>query len=515
MARDPLQGDRGGGVVSALRSGLFRAVGPSGPVTRSRSRSRQHEARPTAHGCWLAVAAAALALPLTGCMVDGLAARVAEGEPPSIPPPAADAVIEGEVATGLAGAVAELRSPPPASAALGAPRRVGPDGSFSFSLPGTESFTNLVVWLRRGQRVLLGLVPPVEKQRSVYEQGEVVDADELAGWTGKIDDLTTARLVLLAEVTAARGGFSATHPRLLQETLIRLGQAGEQRTPAVMAWEAEFSRLFLLADEEGDGPPLVEPSTLRLNGAFLDDRLERTVTEAKLAAAAAEVEIERCFSPTVLRVVFQVEMKDGMLDGACRSINRWKSAKDAPGKRMYFTGGVHVDYPGGGLDEQWAQELVAGLGSWQPNQVAMYDDGTHGDAAAGDAVWTLALDLPRLDPPLMIGYKYTWGLAGEGWTETQEFPGNSRLLRLVDVNGDGVISRYDRFCDEASNKDKANMNPAALGSLDWDEDIDGDDIPESEESPEDLDGDCVADGWFPLAVGPVQGDPDREGGCSR
>ncbi|MGB5872105.1 MAG: carbohydrate-binding module family 20 domain-containing protein, partial [Bacteroidota bacterium] len=44
------------------------------------------------------------------------------------------------------------------------------------------------------------------------------------------------------------------------------------------------------------------------------------------------------------------------------------------------------------------------LGSWVPNTIPMYDDGTHGDVVSGDKVWSLLLDLPLGET---VEYKYT------------------------------------------------------------------------------------------------------------
>src|SRR5262249_18386391 len=44
------------------------------------------------------------------------------------------------------------------------------------------------------------------------------------------------------------------------------------------------------------------------------------------------------------------------------------------------------------------------LGNLVPNKIAMYDDGTHGDQRAGDAVWTYAATFP---PGTKLFYVYT------------------------------------------------------------------------------------------------------------
>jgi hypothetical protein len=152
----------------------------------------------------------------------------------------------------------------------------------------------------------------------------------------------------------------------------------------------------------------------------------------------------------------------------------------------------------------------------------MFDDGTNGDVQAGDNVWSRAFALPR---GMRIGYKYTWGQTGCFWGGTEEWPGNTRLLELIDVNGDGMVIRWDNFGDEATNKDRVNLLTPAnggegnvvffcpneqrcctgeeAGELGVPETglgcVDGNDdgYLDFREIPVDLDLDCVVDGWPP------------------
>jgi hypothetical protein len=118
------------------------------------------------------------------------------------------------------------------------------------------------------------------------------------------------------------------------------------------------------------------------------------------------------------------------------------------------------------------------LGNGTPNVIKMYDDGTNGDEKAGDNIWTVSFSLPYDDPRapgkspdtvknLRLGYKYTWGAQGSTWTGSEEWPGNSRIIEIVDVNGDGFVYRRDVFADEATNKDKSNFNSNGKGTCDW------------------------------------------------
>jgi hypothetical protein len=154
------------------------------------------------------------------------------------------------------------------------------------------------------------------------------------------------------------------------------------------------------------------------------------------------------------------------------------------------------------------------LGNWVPNLVVMHDDGTHGDTEAGDGLWTLALEFPWFETTaeqsaVRIGYKYTYGNPGQGWTSTEEWPGNKRVLALRDVNGDRVITRQDLFGDETTNKDKANLLSPAKGGCGTV--IFPNETPQKEgctndsvESLVDTDSDCVLDQWpLPGVSGPI------------
>src|SRR5262249_25805594 len=88
--------------------------------------------------------------------------------------------------------------------------------------------------------------------------------------------------------------------------------------------------------------------------------------------------------------------------------------------------------------------------------------------------------LPR---GMRVIYKYTDGAAGEGFTRTEEWPGNARILTVDDVltkNGDGspdcLVIRRDAFGDESSNKNFVNLNrdfPSGGGTLTFETDLGG------------------------------------------
>ena len=186
-----------------------------------------------------------------------------------------------------------------------------------------------------------------------------------------------------------------------------------------------------------------------------------------------------CPDPTRVRLIFSVDFNSGTLDGNCSNLDRFKWAKDAPGKSMFFVGFIHVD------SEVQDPAINSILGASTPNTIKMYDDGTNGDEKAGDNIWTVAFDVPRNpNKVLRVGYKYTWGTQGAQWSGSEEWPGNSRLLEVIDDNGDSIVWRRDVFGDEATNKDKSNLysGPGGNGVVTFTTDQHGCGTPESHEN---------------------------------
>ena len=108
----------------------------------------------------------------------------------------------------------------------------------------------------------------------------------------------------------------------------------------------------------------------------------------------------------------------------------------------------------------------------------LFDDGQNGDEVAGDGVFSRVIGLPR---GMRVLYKYTNGSPNEGFTATEEWPGNARILQVDDVltssasgQPDCLVIRRDSFGDESSNKNFVNLN-ARLGggNLDYDDDLGG------------------------------------------
>jgi lysophospholipase L1-like esterase len=81
------------------------------------------------------------------------------------------------------------------------------------------------------------------------------------------------------------------------------------------------------------------------------------------------------------------------------------------------------------------------LGSLKPNTVAMYDDGTHGDQRAGDAVWSTTARLPRGDK---VFYLYT-NSGREGQWEGLDVPHVRELTLASDAGRSRVYAPVETF----------------------------------------------------------------------
>jgi len=228
--------------------------------------------------------------------------------------------------------------------------------------------------------------------------------------------------------------------------------------------------------------------------------------DQKLGEVAQLYKPEGCPDPAHIRLMFTVDFNDNALNGNCGSINKFKWAKDAPNKTMFFVGWIFtLDPPGGSQVQDSAINTL--LGASTPNTIKMYDDGTNGDEVAGDNIYTVVFDVPY-DPSkvLRIGYKYTWGTFGAPWSGSEEWPGNSRILEVVDVNGDGFVYKRDVFSDEATNKDFSNLNLKGNGTIGWTTDLHGCGIPEAREQPFTVHNSCACETgkWHtPQNIGPI------------
>ena len=484
-------------------------------------------------GLGLAVLVWALLAGASGCGLDDelLAAATDRGHV-RLPEPR-DNVVVGKSTPGAGGAVAFTTG---GGAVLpDATSPVGEDGVFEQHFDGRDAFVGLLAWVTRGDRVLLGLVPDVPRQPTVFHDEHVLPLwDELPAMAD-LNAATTA-VTMITSAAAQRVGVSldGLSPGVLRtgvDDVVAAAGAG-----AASRFAAMVAALDQAAAAGDGGTPVFQPDGVT-GGSFLSAAwlaavdvdydgdgardLDTGAFDAALAEAAAGVEIGVCYPPDTIRVVFHVDLREGVLNRNCSPVNPYKWAEPAADKRVFLAGGIHEDTPVCGPDRAdhcltaaTVDAVNEELGGWVPNVTPMYDDGTHGDAASGDGVWTAVFDLPYIPTAtspdgagVRMAYKYTFGLPGQNWTGSEEWPGNQRLLELEDLNGDHLIVRYDIFGDEAANKDKVNalkLAKGGCGTVQWEADRDPSCAGDSRENRIDTDGDCVEDAWdHPGPVAPL------------
>ena len=428
---------------------------------------------------------------------------------------------------------------------------IQPSGIFDAEFPGTTDYRNLVVVAASGPQRLLGLATRIPRNRDIYYDPDLYSPIYHIGgmtWGGaeKVmanlsDRTTTMTLVMLR----AASNLGAAGVESTNDVLAELSAAIISKTGPVYTFHRMVQRVLAAAARDVTyPPPLLFPdsSKLFINADFLlaaevdysgDGLVDLSpdAFEAALAAASEEVLIAGCSTGERMTVVFMADINEGNRDGNCGVISPFKNATQEEGKTLYITGGMFTSEPGAqtpacasGVVEgclttdQWA-EVNSKLGNWIPNTMPMRDDGERGDNVAGDNIWTAVFELPYIPTGgkakgVRIGYKYTFGFKGQGWTGTEEWPGNNRILELEDANGDGLVVRYDYFADESSNKNVANLNNGLCGSTKnpWPEQAAAGCFTDTGENELDLDGDCVVDTW-PVAgsVVPDCEEPDVPG----
>ena len=407
--------------------------------------------------------------------------------------------------------------------------RVVDGNTFDLAL-AEAAYPNARLDIRVGGRNLLAVVPMIAEVdgESVFDARRDLEPTEVTvspestvaalGFIAKVGSL--GRSLQTIDAIAARNtldtiiqGTATSTFAAIRDAVVTLLERGDVNV------ETSTSNpvVFQFPEFQPDGPPLtnslVEGSPALDEPIAIGDfppfsgRQARFFFDQALRSAVDGIRIQECLDPDRIRVVLEVNFSEGRQSGVCSVINRFKWVRDEPGKRMFFVGGVHESSP---VQDTNIDSMMGNQGSWQPNTVPMYDDGTNGDAAPGDNVWTITFDLPR---DLRFGYKFTWGKSGDSWTGSEEWPGNQRIMEVVDVNGDGLVYRQDNFADESTNKDFANQRVSVGGSLEWDEDADGDGIADTRER-HDLDDDCEPDPLTtPTGVGPATVEPNMDGTC--
>lgn len=462
-------------------------------------------------GAWAVV----LSVVLSGCIVDGLVATQALDEDHVLPPDAPQNTVRGAVDADRAGdlrffsAAGETVTPLMSS--------IDGEGRFEAAFPGTDGFTGLRIASTNGAAVTMGIIPSVPRAASVNSPPLLIELGDVLPEMAVLSDSTTASVLILDAKARTLGGLQTLSPGQIVAAVGDLDDAYGESGPALTLRQMVSAVQTAAAASPTAPPAFLDPAQVAtvgsaLNPAFLsvvevdydaDGRADRSTDafDAALAAASDTLDIEVCLDPAVVRVVIQVELTETAKDLNCEVIDPFKWVDPDPADSVYFTGAVHETQPNCNEAPEDANcatsaEIKAAstlMGDFAPNRIPMYDDGTNGDAVSGDGIWTVSFVLKR---GLRIGYKYTYGQGGEGWTATEEWPGNSRLLEVIDNNEDGFVVRHDLFGDETSNKDKQNgLSPArgGRGTIDFTSDQNADGVIDAHENLIDTDDDCVPD----------------------
>ena len=394
-------------------------------------------------------------------------------------------------------------------------------GAYEVKLPSAR-YSMARVQARAGDFVLRALVPFVGEETGVdgvdldarhVTEALIVEA-RLSADGGKLQQLTPAAYVGDGVTDGTRTLIRARfdQPGPTQDLLLMVDRIMARGNPTVSRDPGYFRPPVLNSSFVVTASPL--DSAWVLQNPFDYDgvagvELDSSKFDAKLAEVAQLYQPAGCADPTHVRLVFSVDFNAGSLNGNCGESNRFAWTTDAPGKRMFFVGWVHRE------SEVQDSAINNLLGAGIPNQIAMYDDGTNGDDVSGDNIWTVSFDVP-FDPAkkLRIGYKFTWGFRGAVWTGSEEWPGNSRIIQVEDVNGDGFVHRRDVYGDEATNKDRMNLNLRGSGIVSWDTvvlgaaagcvDALGNPVPEAREQKATLHNACQCGSWItPQSIGPI------------
>jgi hypothetical protein len=345
-----------------------------------------------------------------------------------------------------------------------------------------------------------------------------------------LDDRTTALTLMLLRKAHLQGiNLSAVTMDSVNAALAEGIESMEQGQGPAFAVLQQVQRLVARSAADRSLPTVFlfpDPDHVWLNPAFLDeaqvdytgDGIPDTTVDAflwTLDAAAETFALTGCEAGSRITVVFQLDLNTGNRDLNCNPLNPFKFAKQASGNKVFLTGAIFTSDPATAtptceagkrtdcLTQDEKTEINQALGNWVPNQVGLRDDGQAGDAVPGDGIWTGVFTLPYIpleslpsgSRGVRLGYKYTFGLPGQGWTSTEEWPGNNRIFELKDLNGDGMIVRYDYFGDETSNKNMSNNNRGLCGSSrnPWPENVVAGCFMDVHENRIDTNGDCAPD----------------------
>ena len=471
------------------------------------------------------------------CNIDGLiVTELTRGDHRPMPEPALQTVT-GSVENGPSAVVSLLGAD---GKALGTAQATAlANGSFELPLAGDMALNNAILTARTGSKQWLAVVPKMAAQSTVLAPPRQIPLSSLSPGALQLNDVTTAMtLLLVAKLRSSKQTLAGASTDGVLDTLIELHKKimASDAEPALTMVVAAVARIRSQSNPvttiavalgawnlgtEGSllRSELLTSQSIDFDGDSLPD-LETAKFDALLAAALPLFSFKACYMSDKIRVVVQTRLVNaGGKDGNCdATFNPYLWTDKASEKVVFITGGIHKDtslcsLAGaiGCVPQAQVDAANTALGNWIPNQIRMYDDGSHGDGVAGDGIWTIALELPYIEPiqgtaPVRIAYKFTYGKPAQGWTDSEEFPGNQRLLELVDVDGDHIVTRFDLFADETTNKDKKNSSQQGCGEVLWTGIAKKGCLNDVRERKVDLDGDCLIDGWptagtaGPLAV---------------
>ena len=278
---------------------------------------------------------------------------------------------------------------------------------------------------------------------------------------------TAAQLLAEAYSATARSGLAGTPPSVARKVM---ENGSDTNTPEVAAFHAVVEQVMGAMEPSRGTAPFADDGTTPAESLLAAATLPRAQWDAALAAAVAVVGVPVVCDPSRIRVMITVDISGQALDGN----GKRQFIRQLPKEGRVFLG-ITLD-PSSPIPDA-ARSLKPRL---MPNDVdtEMFDDGTHGDEVAGDQVFTITLVLPR---GMRVIYKFTDGSPGEGYTGTEEWPGNARILQVEDVltsdptgKPDCLVIRRDSFGDESSNKNFVNLHASlAGGSMQFGTDLGG------------------------------------------
>ena len=294
--------------------------------------------------------------------------------------------------------------------------------------------------------------------------GSLIDLEATHGPMGTAS--TAAAQVVERYAARERASLASTPPTTLAEVQA-LARGDDER---VRAFRAIVAELMAVTDPQGEAPALDATSSAAAADVLGLAGVSPAEYDAALEAAVDASLVPIVCDPSQVLVMFAVDVS-----GAARDGNGTPQFIRQPPKEGRVFLGITLDPLSPVPDSAGA--LRPRL---TPNDPAteLKDDGTGGDEAAGDQVFTTTLGLPR---GMRVLYKYTDGSPNEGFTGTEEWPGNARILQVDDVlttsasgQPDCLVIRRDSFGDESSNKNYVNLN-ARLGGGDlaYDDDLGG------------------------------------------